>query len=94
MTVGETGVRVAPGLETVLTGQGSGAVAAEESELVDQNRHLVETFKKSVADNVGDTINYDALDLADSSVILVPLGVTVQEDKVSTQLDLIVVADE
>ncbi len=86
-------VALAAGEVSVLSGQGSGAVAADDDELVEQNQGVVENFKTSVAANLATSINYDALDMEGSSVIFDTKAVDVEPDVLETWIDFFIVAD-
>ncbi|MFV8748993.1 hypothetical protein ACNOYE_00420 [Nannocystaceae bacterium ST9] len=88
----ETGnVALTAGEVAVLSGQGSGAVAAEDDDLVAQNQGVVENFKTAVASNLGVSINYDALDVEGSTVIFETLAVDVEPKTLETWIDFFVV---
>lgn len=94
VSIDETGnVALTAGDVAVLAGQGSGAVAAEDDELVEQNQGVVENFKDSVANNLGTSINYDALATEGSTVIFETLAVDVEPEYLETWIDFYVVAN-
>lgn len=78
---------------SVFAGQGSGAVAAQDDELVTQHQGVVKNFKEAVANNLGTSINYDALDTEGSTVIFKTLEVDVEPDYLTTWIDFFVVED-
>jgi hypothetical protein len=75
-------VTITPGDIEVVTGSGVGAVAAKDDELVQQQQGLVEIFKQELVESMDDTLNYEALDLADSNVWFKPSGVRVNASSV------------
>jgi hypothetical protein len=86
-------VTLTAGEVAVLSGQGSGAVAAEDDELVAENQGVVENFKTSIASNLGTSINYDALGTEGSAVIFETLAVDVEPEYLETWIDFFVVAN-
>ncbi|MCA9700808.1 MAG: hypothetical protein KC431_24990, partial [Myxococcales bacterium] len=76
---------------TVLSGEGSGAVAAEEEQLVEDNQQVVETFRDGVTKNLGTTLNYDALAIEGSSIIFKTIARNVEETHLEAWLDFFVV---
>lgn len=86
-------VTLAAGEVSVLSGQGSGAVAAKDDELVEQNQDVVDNFKDAVAANLATSINYDALDVDGSSVIFDTKAVDVEPERLETWIDFFIVAD-
>lgn len=89
----KVGVSISPGDVVVIGGQGSGAVAAQEKELVEDNQHVVNTFRKGVADNLATTINYDALAIEGSSIVFETLQKDVLVDHLEVWVDFFVVED-
>jgi hypothetical protein len=87
------GVTLTPGEVAVLGGKGAGAVAADESQLVEDNQDVVETFRNGVADNLGTTINYDALAIEGSSIVFTTLAKDVYPDHLETWIDFFVVEE-
>ncbi|NVB37202.1 hypothetical protein G6O69_05125 [Pseudenhygromyxa sp. WMMC2535] len=84
-------ITLSAGEVTVLSGQGSGAVAAEETQLVEDNQQVVETFREGVTDNLGTTLNYDALAIEGSSIIFETKARDVYEDHLEAWIDFFVV---
>ena len=87
------GVTLTPGEVVVLGGQGAGAVAANESQLVDDNQAVVEGFRSGVADNLATTINYDALGIEGSNIVFETLAKDVMPTHLETWIDFVVVAE-
>ncbi|MCH9686551.1 MAG: hypothetical protein K0V04_34275 [Deltaproteobacteria bacterium] len=86
-----TGIDITPGDATIIGGEGSGAAALEERELVEDNQDLISTFRSSLADAVGTTINYDSLDLEGSTILFEIQDVEVGELTINSYLDFLVV---
>ena len=55
---------------------------------------VIANFKKSLAKQVGLTVNFDSLALEGSSIIFQPKDILVDPAGVTTHIDFIVVADE
>jgi hypothetical protein len=87
-------VTITPGDATVIEGQGIGAAAAEEDELVESNQELVQEFRASLADQVGNTFNYDELDLEGSHILFNTVGVLANTSSLETFLEITVLAEE
>jgi hypothetical protein len=91
--VEDKGVVLTAGEVAVLSGQGAGAAAAQESQLVEDNQDVVKNFRKGVADNLGTTINYDALAIEGSAIIFDTLATDVVVDHLETWIDFFVVLE-
>jgi hypothetical protein len=87
----EAGVSITPDEVVVIGGQGSGAVAAQEEDLVEEHQDVVDTFRSGVADNLATTINYDALAIEGSSIIFETLQKDVLMDHLEVWIDFLVV---
>jgi hypothetical protein len=74
----------------VLEAFGSVAVAEDNDELVEDNQKVVETFRSGVADNLGTTINYDALGIDGSNIVFETLAKDVYPDHLETWIDFTV----
>lgn len=85
------GVKLVPSEVVVLGGQGAGAVAAEESQLVEDNQDVVEAFRTGVAENLGTTINYDALAIEGSNIVFETLAKDVLPTHLETWIDFTLV---
>lgn len=88
-----TGINITPGTATVIDGEGYGQGALQDPELVDNNQHLVDNFRSDLADAIGTTVNYDALDLDGSTIVFAVQDVAVDPLSVNSYLDFIVVQD-
>ncbi len=86
-------VLVRPTEVVVQDGQGAGAVAAEEEELVEDNLDVVDTFKNALADQIGLTVNYDAISLDGNSMVIDLQEVRVNPTGLFLDLDFFVVED-
>lgn len=86
------GVVLSAGEVAVLSGQGAGAVAANESSLVADNQDVVKSFREGVAGNLGTTINYDALAIEGSAIVFETLASDVDVNHLETWIDFFVVA--
>ncbi len=87
----DKGVSITPSEVVVIGGQGSGAVAAQEDELVADNQQVVDTFRDGVAGNLATTINYEALAIEGSSVVFETLAKDVLVDHLEVWVDFFVV---
>lgn len=87
ITDNRKGFRVGAGSATLLSGEGSGLQALQEEELVDENQPLIDTFRESLADSVGSTINYDAFDVEGSIIVIEVADLTVDSREVNSLLD-------
>lgn len=89
-----TGIDITPGDATVVDGEGYGVGALQDPQLVEDNQDLVKNFRESLADAVGTTVNYDALDLDGSTIIFAVTDVAVDASSINSYLDFLVVKDE
>jgi len=89
-----TGIDITPGPATLIAGEGSGAAALEEKELVDENQDLIETFRGDLAEAVGSTINYDSLDLEGSRIVFAVEEVKVDPASINSYLNFQVYAED
>jgi hypothetical protein len=89
------GFTVTPGDAALVPGdedcEGAGCVAKEEEEIVEQNQALISTFKDSLAEQVGQTINYDAIDLEGNTIVFGVIDLEVTPDAINNYLDFVVV---
>jgi hypothetical protein len=85
------GIVLNAGEVAVLGGQGAGSVAAQEDDLVQDNKDVVDNFRSGVADNLGTTINYDALAIEGSNIIFETLAKDVFPDHLEAYIDFTVV---
>jgi len=89
-----TGIDITPGPATLIAGEGAGAAALEEQDLVEENQDLIETFRADLASAVGNTVNYDSLDLEGSTIVFAVDEVTVDPAAINSYLNFEVYADE
>jgi hypothetical protein len=90
----ELGIELTPSEVVVIGGAGSGAVAAREKQLVEDNQQVVETFRQGVVENLGTTINYDALNIEGSTILFTTLEKDVIVDHLEVWIDFLVVENE
>lgn len=76
--------------------EGSGRAAHEEEALVNENQHLVNTFRDSLNEKVGATLDFSEIGLAESDIIFSTKNVATDFglQAVVTDLDFFVVARE
>jgi hypothetical protein len=86
------GVVLDPGAVAVIEAFGSVALAEDNQQIVDDNQKVVDTFRLGVADNLGTTINYDALAIDGSNIVFETLAKDVYPDYLETWIDFTVVA--
>lgn len=72
--------------------QGSGCVAQEEKQIVEDNQDIVDNFRNALAEQVGQTLNFDSLDIEDSVIVFYIQDLLVGPDAIQTNLDFTVVA--
>lgn len=88
----ETGIiELTAGEVAVVAGAGSGAVAADENQLVEDNQAVVANFRTGLVDNLGATINYDALGIEGSSIVFETVARDVHENHLETWFNFFVV---
>jgi hypothetical protein len=85
------GVTLTAGEVAVLEAFGSVSVAQDNDQLVQDNQKVVDTFRSGVADNLGTTINYDALGIEGSNIVFETLAKDVYPDHLETWIDFTVV---
>jgi hypothetical protein len=73
--------------------QGSGCVAQEEKQIVEDNQDIVENFRTALAEQVGQTLNFDSLDIDGSVIVFFIQNLAVSPDVIQTNLDFTVVAE-
>jgi hypothetical protein len=88
-----TGIDILPGAATPIAGEGSGAAALEEQELVEDSQDLIDTFRSDLAAAVGSTINYDSLDLEGSTIVFAVEEVKVDPLAINSYLNFQVYAN-
>lgn len=86
---------VASGLDfKIIGGEGIGKLAEDHKELIDKNRALIDTFKASLAEQVGLTVNYREIGVEGSTIFFDPLSLKVTEDALTVYIDFVVAAEE
>jgi hypothetical protein len=85
------GVVLNAGNVSVLEAFGSVSVAQDNDQLVQDNQKVVDTFRSGVAENLGTTINYDALAIEGSNIVFETLFKDVYPDHLETWIDFTVV---
>lgn len=85
------GVVLEAGDVAVVEAFGSVAIAENNDEIVEDNQKVVDTFRTGVADNLGTTINYDALGIEGSNIVFRTLFKDVYPDHLETWIDFTVV---
>jgi hypothetical protein len=88
------GIEFMAGDAELLEGQGFGAAALKEDELVDQNQGLIDRFRKDLSEQMKDTVNFSAIDLADSDIVFSMQDTELTATALTTYLDFVVVAEE
>lgn len=88
------GIAVTAGKAEVVEGEGIGAAAQDEEELVDENEHLIDRFRTDLAAQLSDTVNFSAIDLEENTIVFSNQGSELGPAALTTYLDFIVVADE
>ena len=78
----------------VLGGDGVGELYEDNKDLVDENKGLVESFKKSLADQIGVTVNYSDLTVEGANIVFDALALTVDEKRIDILLDFLVLDQE
>ena len=88
-------IRVAPTDELVVTGgEGIGALAQDNEELIAKNKKLVVEFQKALSDQVGITVNYNEIGVEGSNIVFDTQALIVEEDNISIIIDFDVYASE
>jgi hypothetical protein len=75
-------------------GEGSGAAALEEKELVDENQDLIDTFRDDLAAQMTNALNFSALDIEESTLVFTNEGIDLTPTEMRTYLNFTVYADE
>lgn len=88
------GTVVRTGEAFVLDGEGSGAVAAREQELVDENQHLVDTFRRSLDEQMELTVDYAGIEMEGKYIQFDTLAVDVSGNRIEKQMEFIVAEAE
>jgi hypothetical protein len=78
----------------LVAGEGSGAAAMQEKDLVDDNQHLIEQFRTDLAEQMTNTLNFSALDIEESTLVFTNEGIDLTPAEMRTYLNFTVYADE
>ncbi len=87
-------ILVEAGSAAVVAGEGSGAAAKEETELVDMNQDLIDTFRKDLAEQVAKTFNYASLELENDTLVINNEGIDMTPTEMRTYLNFMVYAKQ
>lgn len=75
-------------------GQGVGELYEDNQDLVEENKGLVDHFKRSLADQIGITVNYNELAVDGQNIVFDATGLVVTDKKIDILLDFLVLAAE
>lgn len=78
----------------ILDGAGVGELYEDNQDLVEDNKGLVDHFKRSLADQIGITVNYNELAVDGQNIIFDATGLTLSDKKIDILLDFLVLAAE
>ncbi len=88
-------ISVLPTDQLVVTGgEGIGALAEDNEDLIAKNKKLVEVFQKDLSSQVGITVNYNEVGVEGSTIAFDTEAVVVERDNISIIIDFKVVASE
>jgi len=88
-------IQVTPTDELRVTGgEGIGALAEDNEELIAKNKKLVDVFKKDLSEQVGITINYNEVGVEGSTILFDTQALVVEQDNIDIIIDFKVVASE
>ena len=91
--IAQNTISVTPTGELRVTGgEGVGALAATDMELVEKNKKLVDNFTKSLSEQVGITINYNDIEVKDANIMFNTVALAVQPDNIDIVVDFRVFA--
>jgi hypothetical protein len=88
------GIDIAAGQATVTAGEGIGAAAKQDTDIVNEHQDLIDRFRKDLTDQMKDTVNFSAIDLEMNTIVFSSQGTTLSPSALTTFLDFVVVADE
>ncbi|RMG96207.1 MAG: hypothetical protein D6705_11855 [Deltaproteobacteria bacterium] len=86
-------LRMSPGPVAVLSGEGAGAVAAEDEELVAEHQGVVDNFKRAVAEQLELAVGLSAVDLPGHDVVLEAPVLDIEPDAVRMASDFFTVEE-
>lgn len=78
----------------LVAGEGSPAAAIQEKDLVNENQHLIDTFREDLAAQMTETLNFSALDIEESTLVFTNEGIDLTPEEMRTYLNFTVYADE
>lgn len=78
----------------VTGGAGVGELVADDEDLVEKNKKLVENFTKDLSEQVGITINYNDLEVEGANIYFSTDGVLVGKNNIDIVIDFVVAAKE
>ncbi|WAS92762.1 hypothetical protein [Nannocystis punicea] len=81
-------------LQVLEGGVGVGELYEDNKELVEENKGLVDSFKRSLADQIGITVNYNELAVDGQNIVFDATGLEVTDKKIDILLDFLVLAAE
>ncbi len=89
-----TKVNVTAGAATLIPGdnEGIGVAAEEEKSLIEDNQELVMTFRKELAEQLANTLNYEELGVEGSRLVFTTQDVVVDPAAINTYLDFMIFA--
>jgi len=86
-------IRMTPGDVGVLSGEGAGAVAAEDEQLVQEHQGVVSQFKRAIADQLELAVGLSALDLPGHDVVLEGPRLDIEPEVVRIESDFFTVEE-
>jgi hypothetical protein len=91
-----TSIRVAAGEATLIEGdnEGIGVAAEEEERLVNENQGLVDTFRDELSEQLGETLNYEELNVEGRRILFTTQDVVTEPFQIRTLIDFLVLARE
>lgn len=87
-------ILVDAGNAVLIAGEGVGAAAMQEQDLVDENQDLIDRFRTDLSEQVSQTLNYAALDLANDTIVFANEGIDLEPAEMRTYLNFTVYADD
>lgn len=87
-------ILVDAGSAVLIAGEGVGAAAMQEQDLVDENQDLIDRFRKDLSEQVAKTLNYAALDLENDTIVFANEGIDLEPTEMRTYLNFTVYADD
>ncbi len=78
----------------IVRGEGVGDLYEDSMDVVNENKGLVDAFKKSLADQIGVTVNYSELSVDGANIVFDALALSVAEKRIDILLDFLVLDKE